>query len=60
MNGGFFSRIIFSVRMTSDKVDCQLKFPFPVRDFILGTHPITTKGTTQLGGGAKRQSAFDV
>ena len=31
-----------------------------VLDFILGTHPITTKGTTQLGGGAKRRSEFDV
>jgi hypothetical protein len=29
-------------------------------DFILGTHPITTKGTTQVEGGAKRRSAFDV
>jgi RNA polymerase sigma-70 factor (ECF subfamily) len=29
-------------------------------DFILGTHPITTKGTTQVEGGAQRRSAFDV
>ena len=29
-------------------------------DFILGTHPITTKGTTQVEGGAKRRSACDV
>jgi hypothetical protein len=31
-----------------------------VLDFILGTHPITTKGTTQVEGGAKRRSEFDV
>jgi hypothetical protein len=24
-------------------------------DFTLGTHPITTKGTTEVGGGAKRR-----
>jgi len=29
-------------------------------DFTLGTHPITTKGTTQVGDGAKRRSAVDV
>jgi hypothetical protein len=29
-------------------------------DFILGTHPITTKGSTRVEGGAKRRSAFDV
>ena len=31
-----------------------------VTDFILGTHPVTTKGTTQVEGGAQRRSEFDV
>jgi hypothetical protein len=29
-----------------------------VLDFILGTHPISTKGTA-VSGGAKRRSDFD-
>jgi hypothetical protein len=54
---GYTTNVDWMQSLVTDMLFLQRFYMF---DFILGTHPITTKGTTQLGGGAERRSAFDV
>lgn len=56
----FTLALVFMVLLSSGRAIAADYIWYELLDFILGTHPITTKGTTQVEGGAKRRSAFDV
>jgi hypothetical protein len=45
-------------RQIADRLEALDRQAAELFDFTLGTHPISTKGTTEIGG-AKRRSDFD-